>query len=83
MVFWLWPVVGAATGYLASYRPGFSAAKCVIGGLLLGPLAVVLFLVPANSGVRQQLRCRYCANWVMARARVCQHCGAILVSGWG
>ena len=81
MALWLWAMVGVATGYVVAYRRGFSTAKCVAGGLLLGPLAVLLFLLPADSDVRQQLRCPYCANSVMARARVCQHCGAIIVGG--
>ena len=75
---WLWPVIGAALGCLASYRRGFSTAQCVTGGLLLGPLAVVLFLVPVDSSVWEKVTCPYCANRVMASARVCQQCGAIL-----
>lgn len=32
---------------------------------------------------RRRSRCQYCANSVSATARVCPHCQAILVGGWG
>ena len=79
---WLWLVMGGAIGYLASHRPGLSMAKCVTGGILLGPFAVALFFVPSDSSIPQQQRCPYCARQVMASARVCQHCRALLVPGW-
>ena len=74
-------VIGGAIGYLASHRPGLSAAKCVTAGILLGPFAVALFFLPSDSSTPQQQRCPYCARQVMARARVCPHCRALLAPG--
>ena len=82
MVLWLWPVVGAAIGYFVSSRTRLPMVKCVAAGLLLGPLNVGLLFVPVNLVERQQVKCSYCAQGVMADTRVCQHCGAILSSGW-
>ena len=71
-------------GYVAARRRGFPLAKGVAGGLLLGPLALVLFFLPGTvlHDVRHR-QCPYCADQVKADARVCTHCNAILISGWG
>ena len=84
MGFLLWSVLGAAVGYVAGLRRGFSPAKGAVGGFLLGPLAVVLFVVPVSvvPNVRQQ-KCSYCGERVRADARVCTHCHALLISGSG
>lgn len=82
MVYWLWPLVGAVIGYFASRRPGLSPAKCVVCGLLLGPLAVGVFFLSADRVEQAALRCPYCDQRNVSGARVCAHCSAILVSSW-
>ena len=74
----------ALVGYLAAQRRWFSPALGVVAGLVLGPLAVVLFFVPGTvlDMVHQQ-QCPYCAGWVTSETRVCAHCSAMLISGWG
>jgi len=81
MTAWLWFGVGAIIGYSAARRRSFSPVKCVALGTLLGPLAVVLFFAPAGVSAPPPLICQYCAEQVLASARLCQHCGAILVAG--
>ena len=81
IVLWLWPVLGAAIGYFVSSRTSFRIVTCVACGLLLGPLVAVLLFVPATVATRKQVSCSYCAQRVLADARVCQHCGAILSGG--
>ena len=83
MVFLLWPAIGAVVGYVAAQRRGLSLVVGILAGLLLGPLAFVLFFVPgfAVDAVRQQ-KCPYCAGSVTSDTRVCHHCQAILTDGW-
>ena len=78
MLWWLWPVVGAVVGYFVSSRTGLSLAKCVVSGLLLGPLNAFLLLVPIDQGAQGVDMRSYCAKRLLTGARVCQHCGAIL-----
>ena len=82
MGFLLWSVVGAAMGFVAARRHGFSRTRGVVGGLLLGPLAVVLFFAarPVVHDMRRR-KCPYCADWVEVNARVCTYCNAILIDG--
>ena len=82
MWWWSWPVVGVGIGYLVASRSGLSIERCVASGLLLGPLTVALLFVPAYSPAREQATCSYCDQPVIRAARVCPHCGAILVAGW-
>lgn len=65
----LW-LVGALIGVLAAQRKGFSLTVGVLGGVLLGPFAVLLFLVP-----RRHRRCPSCVAWIPRSAATCQHCG--------
>ncbi len=79
----LWAGLGASVGGMAAHRRGFSLAIGVIAGLVLGPLAVVLFFVPVYvSHPAQRLECPYCDGMVPSDARVCHHCHALLQSGW-
>jgi hypothetical protein len=66
---WIWLGFGAVVGSIAARRRGFSLALGLIGGLLLGLLSPLLFLVP---GKRQ--KCPHCAEWVKIEAKVCPHC---------
>ena len=79
-----WTGLGAAVGYFAAVRRGETVpvATGLVAGLVLGPLAVGLFLVPVpGSRIGQPHKCPYCAGWVTSSARVCTHCSAILTSG--
>ena len=79
-----WVGLGASVGYVAAQRRGFSLAIGVVAGLVLGPLALVLFFVPLWDSQSVHLQaCPYCAKRVPSDARVCTHCGALLESGWG
>lgn len=44
----------------------------VIGGVLLGPLAFLIFFV--NPERPQNKKCAHCAEWIKAEATVCKHC---------
>lgn len=67
---WLgWMLVGALIGVSAAQRRGFSVAGGVIGGLLLGPLALLMFFASGN-----RVRCPHCQEWINKKATVCPHC---------
>ena len=84
MGFLLWAGLGAVVGFIAAHRRGFSPGTGVVVGLVLGPLAGVLFVVPlpGSGPVQQQQKCPYCAGRVTSDTRVCHHCGAILEQRW-
>ena len=46
MGFLLWAGLGAVVGFIAAHRRGFSPVSGVVAGLMLGPLAGLLFVVP-------------------------------------
>ena len=84
MGFLFWAGVGAVIGYVVAQRGGFATMAGVIAGAALGPLAIALFFVSLFiSPAGQQRECPYCAGMVRAAARVCQHCHALLTTGWG
>ena len=71
-----WPLLGALIGYAASQRRGFSPVGGVIGGMLLGPLAVLMFFVSGIASRNEaQKKCPHCAEWIKPDAKVCKHCG--------
>ena len=75
MLIIFWALLGILIGTAAAQKQGFHVAAGVIGGLLLGPLAVLLFMVSgvdSKSDLRK--KCPFCANWVKQEALVCQHC---------
>ena len=75
-MFLTWAIFGALIGYLAAQKRGFSTVGGVVGGLLLGPLALLLFLVDGiASRSEKQKKCPFCAEWVKPDAITCKHCG--------
>jgi hypothetical protein len=68
-MFLFWILFGALIGVAAAHRRGFGTAAGVIGGMLLGPLAILMFL--ADGGRRQ---CPQCAEWIQKQAKICPHC---------
>ena len=80
----IWTALGAVAGYVAAHRRSFSPITGVAAGLVLGPLAVVLFYIPLGiADAERQKKCPYCAGRLAPGARVCMHCGAILQGGLG
>lgn len=75
MMLWLfWVVLGALIGVAAAQRKGFSVAGGIIGGMLLGPLAILMFAVSGVSSGDKAKKCPFCAEWVKAEAKICKHC---------
>ena len=73
MVIGLW-LLGALIGVAAAQRRGYSLVAGVIGGLLLGPLAVLMFFVSGVTRNDRNRKCQFCAEWIKAEAAVCKHC---------
>lgn len=69
-VFWM--LLGALIGVAAAQKKGFSVVGGIIGGLLLGPLAVLMFGVSGGGGQRR--KCPACAEWIRGAATICKHC---------
>lgn len=65
----LWIIVGVVIGMLAASNRGFSIIGGLIGGALLGPLAILMFL--CSSGKRS---CPFCAEQIQRKAIICPHC---------
>ena len=75
-MFLTWAIFGALIGYLASQKRGFSAIGGVVGGLLLGPLALLMFLMDGIVSKNEKgKKCPFCAEWVKPDATICKHCG--------
>jgi len=70
-----WPLLGILIGIYAAQKRGFSVVGGAIGGLLLGPLAFLMFFVSGITRSNEQKKCPYCAEFVKSEAIVCKHCG--------
>ena len=73
-MFFAWALIGALIGVAAAQRKGFSIAGGIIGGLLLGPFAFLMFFVSGVSKGDATKKCPHCAEFIKADARVCKHC---------
>ncbi len=71
----VWPIAGAAIGYAAAQRRGYSRAAGLGAGIVLGPLAAwVLFLINGILTPNERKRCPFCAEWIEPPAAVCRFC---------
>ena len=66
--------LGGLIGLSAARVKGLGTAAGLIGGFLLGPLAVLMFLCDGKKK-----RCPHCSEWVEKTAIICCHCGRELV----
>lgn len=64
-----WILFGALIGVSAAQRRGFGTASGVIGGMLLGPLAILMYFVTGD-----RMKCPECAEWINKKAKLCPHC---------
>lgn len=46
----------------------------IIGGLMLGPLAFLMFFITGVVGGDTNRKCPHCAEFVKAAAKICKHC---------
>ena len=70
-----WLLLGAAIGVFAAQRRGFSTVGGLVGGLVLGPFAFLMFFVSGIVSADEQLRkCPFCAEWIRPDAKFCKHC---------
>ena len=66
----IWVISGLIAGYLYQQR-GRSQGTGFLGGLLLGPIGLVLaFLSPTTL-----IKCPHCAERVQPGAKICRYCG--------
>lgn len=62
-------VIGFAIGAICGSESSSNTMGCAIGGLLLGPFAIIL--VPMMIGSK---RCPNCIKMIDRRAKVCPNC---------
>ena len=74
MLLLAWALLGALIGVAAAQKRGFSVVGGVLGGLLLGPLAFLMYWVSGVSAADKNRKCPYCAEFVKAEATICKHC---------
>ena len=60
---------GALVGVSAAQRRGFSVVGGLIGGLLLGILSPLMYLVSS-----ERKKCASCCEWIQKEAKVCPKC---------
>jgi hypothetical protein len=71
-----WPLLGALIGISAGMKRGFNLVGSAIGGILLGPLAFLMFFMSGLvSRSEQRVQCPFCAEFIRPEANVCKHCG--------
>jgi hypothetical protein len=74
-MFLVWALLGALIGIAAAQKKGFSVAVGFLAGLLLGPLAFLIFFVSGITKDDRRKKCPHCAEFIRFEASVCKHCG--------
>ncbi len=70
-----WAIVGGVMGAVINTKKGYSGLVGFLGGALLGPVLVWLFLLGGDNKKGLGLKkCPYCAEWVKKQATVCKFC---------
>ncbi|NBW11762.1 MAG: hypothetical protein EBR82_27395 [Caulobacteraceae bacterium] len=72
----LWVACGAIGGVAANVR-GWNVVVGILAGLLLGPLALLLFFVGGIIAAGGKT-CPECAEKIKAAAKVCRFCRAMV-----
>lgn len=80
MGFLFWALLGALIGISAAKKKGFSMAAGILGGILLGPLAFLMYAVSGVSRGEKNKKCPHCAEWIKEEAKICKHCGRDLAT---
>jgi len=65
----LWLIVGLLIGLHAAHVRGFSPLFGAIVGVLLGPLALLMYAASGGN------KCKYCLSAIPKGATVCAKCG--------
>lgn len=75
-----WLLLGTLLGIAAAQKRGFSVVAGGLGGLLLGPLAFLMFWVSGVTRGDDSRRCPHCAEFVKVQATICKHCRQLLTA---
>lgn len=65
---------------VAARSRGRNSLGWFIAGMLVGPFALVVALLPLAAREGLTLSCPRCAEVVRQEARICRHCGEILLA---
>ncbi len=65
----IWLIIGGLIGLSAAMKRGYSTVAGLLVGALLGPLAVLMYLVDQG-----RKKCPHCAEFIKKQARICPFC---------
>ena len=68
-------VFGVVSGIVARSK-GRSSLGWFVAGLLIGPFALVVAVLPAKPKEGRLIQCPACLEVIRDEARVCRHCGS-------
>lgn len=70
-----WVVFGGGVGAAVAHCKGRDIGYGFLLGLLLGPMAFILYFRMADAPNPTVRKCPHCAELVNAEAKLCKHCG--------